>query len=253
MAGGDFKLSTKMGIFEPYGRIGYYAKPLKSAFVFEQRNSFGEIRNIFRVESPKTMTSMGLGSDFAIDKNKKITAGFNYIYSDKDIEDLDKDLKQGPYNRMRFNVGYKQKLELSRRAGINTYAGIFMDNTNIGGYGYRKLGGEIGIGYEHALTKRISINANAILSYGRASMPNDLTEFSRLTAEGGTNTEMFANIGLHYNVPLPRFDVPDLDWGFDKPQRRVKQPKRKTVKSNVPCYAYPRNKVSQTNDIFNKP
>jgi hypothetical protein len=201
--------------------------------------------------APIMASSLMAGAE--IGGKNKITAGINIkngIIPNK---------PKNSYMSELIRLGYKRET-VFRKTKVNASVGIFNERISLlnsyedaygqkQGIGYDRKGLELGLEYERALNRNLYIN-------GRVGFSQAFEGLSRMQGgdydrEGnrmvnGPNSGLSVNVGLHYKF-RPELDMPNLDLS------RKKQPKRKAVKSNVPCYAYPKSSVLERSTPYNSP
>jgi len=218
--GTNFELSIPMGRFEPFGKIGIHAKPIVSKYILDFSPFPGTENSISYFNTKKSTTFLDVGFKIILNKKNKLIGGLGM-----DNEGI------------KLYTGLKHKM-----SNFSVYTGIFTENITVTGkdlvlpgkiyLGLNRSGLELGLGYEHAINENLSINANVGYSH-------TLKSVNFLKPPAG---QLTASIGAHYKLPLPKFEMRNLEFQNDF-QPRHKQPKRTKIKKSktpqryqmIPC------------------
>jgi hypothetical protein len=241
----DAKLTLQFGKLGLFGKAGFRALPIETELIGKHPDyPFDESMWVTRTMSNQAL-SIGVGADFELNKITKLVAGIDLrggINNSNEI-DIDGTRKQG-YRSRKYYAGVNNKINLAPKLSTSIYSGLFSEKQRAGPsndlshIGSDRGGVELGINFEHRLSKRMSLEARAGYALGI------------IHGGDGNRGELSAGIGLNYKLPIRMPDV-DLDWEPRQPkQKRYKPPKRKAVKSTVPCYAYPTKKFPEKNVPF---
>jgi len=225
-----------LGPIKPWASysVNHAFKPSEHHFLVDDPNR--DSIDMSSAYPPQRTSSFGVGADYSLNPNTTITAGFNTMLSNE-------------YKKTLIQAGVKRGLQLSDRASMETYAGIFNDrhyfrlhdgDFNMGGE-FTKTGIEGGIALKYKLMRDFEVSAGVGVSQALTT---------KTVGFKNSSTEARAYVGLEYTLPLrkPEFELP-------KPQKqpkRVSQPRQRS--SNMSCPAHGRSRSwERPPSVFNRP
>jgi hypothetical protein len=244
LLGADLKVSTRIGQVGLYSSFGPYIRPTTTTYFGTNQE-----QEILEWTMPTSSTSFKFGVE--VGKKNKVVAGIDIDGGASEEE------KSELYNKTKVSIGYKREIALSKKVKLSANVGAFYENRHFGIPGqssrvYSRRGTEFGLGYEHALTDNIHIFGHAGFSanidqinFLGDNRPNDI-------AATGPNNALSINVGVHYKFrpEIPEVSMDDL---FPKRKSSYKTPRRKKVKSKIPCHSYKTDIFPGRNSIFNRP
>jgi|GEM_PF-2009513 len=228
VGGTAFTMSfNKLGRFEPFGRVGISAMPFSGEEIahgiWNKRDEQWETLDQ-RSSMPRLVSTWGYGMNVRINEYWKF------------LSSLDVGFAEG-FASQKLAAGGRRRISSSRGNSLSLDAGVFIEMMRLSGTRSewnseltgkedvassllsRRAGPEIGIKFERALTRNLSLNAR--VGYSHSFLHYTGILMSGLF--GGHSGELTANVGLHFHL-RPEITMPHLDFGGRQP--RVQQPQR---------------------------